>query len=200
MTHRRVLVCGPVVGKLCFRSPEQSSVIFSKCWILLIVLFEAGLSPLKTQETHCLTTNYKYAWNQYRIVCGGKKTEKRARRRCNVHLHSSLLFIFDFFSFHLWTFFISNMLVKILSHPCHSKYFCSEAEYVSLPFWEAWSIQFFANTHTYYTHRILHRIQRFKCDMWGLNEHVQVSSLFFFSTLQTSRKCCVVSGTALYLQ
>lgn len=70
---------------------------FCVCSILLILLHRAGLSPLKTLETHWFSADYKYAWKSIHIwQWGERKIEKntgRAQRPWNVHLHLLQSFI-----------------------------------------------------------------------------------------------------------
>lgn len=73
------------------------------CSILLILLHGAGLSPLKTLETHWFSTDYKYAWKSIHIWQGGalRKTQEESR--------GPGMFIFIYYS-HLFSFSLFPLL------------------------------------------------------------------------------------------
>ena len=100
------------------------------CSILLILLHRAGLSPLKTLETHWFSVDYKYAWESIYIWQWGKEKLRKTQEESR----GPAMFIFIYYT-HLFSFSLFP-----LQHMCTYTHFPTHA-----------------HAHTKHTHRVRHR-------------------------------------------
>lgn len=94
------------VGNECFISSElRGGIGESVCSILLILLHGAGLSPLKTLETHWFSADYKYAWKSIHIWQWGREKLRKTQEESR----GPGMFIFIYYS-HLFSFSLFPLL------------------------------------------------------------------------------------------
>lgn len=127
------------VGNECFISSElRGGIGESVCSILLILLHGAGLSPLKTLETHWFSADYKYAWKSIHIWQWGseklRKTQEESRGPgMFIFIYYSHLFSFSFFPLlhvhilpYVWTHIYTHRHTHRLRH--RHTYACTARE------------------------------------------------------------------------